>query len=129
MKTYKTWEVYKMLAENPKLKFKDEYGFYLRVNGIGDYIAKNENGRLYICRDNIYDIWTLVQEPVDFITAVKSGKRIKIEHPLTENTTLADEYCDFKYVLVVLNGVGEDARRILAEGKFYIEDEGWKNGN
>lgn len=91
-KTYKTWEVIKMLSENPKLRFRD--CSYETVVIVGTGKGSLGTSFLEVCESSFGDKtldgnvdleseWTLIQqEPVDFMTAVKSGKRIRIEHEL-----------------------------------------------
>ena len=126
MKTYKTWEVIKMITENPKLKFRT------RTN-CSD-VFKDENG--YIVFENTDCVdgfdgnfkgdeeWILVQEPVDFMTAVKSGKKIKVEHQLTKCLSISEDYCNVHNIFDVLGNILNDIniREVIAEGKFYIEE-------
>lgn len=124
MKTYKTWEVIKMLSENPNLKFRTYCSD----------VFKSENG--YIVFENIDCIdgfdgnftgneeWTLIQEPVDFMTAVKSGKKIKVEHLNAEGFEFSNKY---ETLFVIFEELGKhldsiSIREILTEGKFYIEE-------
>lgn len=124
MKTYKTWEVIKMITENPNLKFRTYCSDAF----------KSENG--YIVFENIDCIdgfdgnftgneeWTLVQEPVDFMTAVKSGKKIKVEHLNAEGFEFSNKY---ETLFVIFEELGKhldsiSIREILTEGKFYIEE-------
>lgn len=126
MKTYKTWEVIKMITENPNLKFRTYCSD----------VFKSENG--YIVFENIDCIdgfdgnftgneeWTLVQEPVDFMTAVKSGKKIKVEHEAIKHFELK---CTSEYLtlFVVVEELAKNLdsiglREIITEGKFYIEE-------
>ncbi|NME63820.1 hypothetical protein HF846_04290 [Clostridium cadaveris] len=125
MKTYKTWEVYKMLTENPTLKFKDEFGYCLMVVG-KEFVMKDEEEDEDVVHNNIDDKWTLVQNPVDFMTAVKSGKKIKVEHEAIKHFELK---CTSEYLtlFVVVEELGKNLdsislREILTEGKFYIEE-------
>lgn len=124
MKTYKTWEAYKMLTENPNLKFKDEFGYYLVIED-NAFILKDELGKdvEYVC-NTFEDKWTLVQNPVDFMTAVKSGKKIKVEHELVKRIGLLEEYKNLGFVFSVLGAefIAEEIYEILTEGKFYIEE-------
>lgn len=86
MKKYKTWEVIKMLTENPELKFEWTKqvmpGSYIQVeNGIVVWSGRNQQGNsMYTCLD---DEWALVQQPVTFIQAIKAyaeGKTIRCEY-------------------------------------------------
>jgi hypothetical protein len=84
----KTWEMIKALSENPELKFKNNANSFVGVSKRLDHkiVWILENGReiedfvIYrhgsIC-NNIDIEWEKVPQPVDIITAVNSGKRIK----------------------------------------------------
>lgn len=137
-KTYKTWEVIKMLSENPKLRFRD--CSYETVVIVGTGKGSLGTSFLEVCESSFGDKtldgnvdleseWTLIQqEPVDFMTAVKSGKRIRIEHEL-----LRKDYFDFDFITeykelsTILEELGKKflstyIERIITEGKFYIEE-------
>lgn len=127
MKTYKTWEAYKMLTENPNLKFKDEFGYYLVIED-NAFTLKDELGKdvEYVC-NTFEDKWTLVQNPVDFMTAVKSGEKIKVEH---ETMKSFEFKCGKEYttLFAIFEELGKNLdsisiREILTEGKFYIEEQ------
>lgn len=130
LKTYKTWEVIKMITENPKLKFKNYLGeeMVYALNYIR-FFRNGENVSLYgIAGD---EEWTLMQEPVDFMTAVKSGKRIKIEHELINHLDIFTEYNCLDDALNELVSYCNalDTKKVLTEGKFYIEEQEGENGN
>ena len=94
MKTYKTWEVVKMLTENPKLMFKNErHGGILEYSKSGQeelVLLKDEEQKDFLitsllkpviksANGNINDEWTLIQQPVTFMEAIKAyseGKTI-----------------------------------------------------
>ena len=86
----------------------------------------------------------LIQKPVTFMEAVKSGGRIRVEHELIDNfkpltnTNLNDDYSELccnvlaegGYIEIndLLSYLGylfgnESISKILTEGKFYIEKE------
>ena len=86
----KTWEMIKDLAENPKLRFKNDLGDVVIISDrtkrivweLKDeeeeedpFIIYSNEGKV----DNLHIEWELIQEPVDFKTAANSGKRIKHE--------------------------------------------------
>lgn len=77
MKTYKTWEAIKMLAENPKLKFKCCRATMQCTGGYLDGTfgaVRGINGNIPMSGE-----WSLVQQPVRFIEAVNAydkGKSI-----------------------------------------------------
>ena len=128
MKKYKTWQAIKMLTENPKLEFKASESRLFKEDG-GYIVLENYNGDLANGFDNCFtgnEEWALVQEPVDFMTAVKSGKRIKVEHEAIKHFELK---CTFEYLtlFVVVEELAKhldsiSLREVLTEGKFYIED-------
>ena len=69
----RTWEVIKALTENPKLKFVDGIGRDISIrNGVTTVRYGDENSIFDIDED-----WDLVQEPVDFVTALTCGKLIR----------------------------------------------------
>ena len=129
MKKYKTWEVIKMLTENPKLKFEAR-------NDIGT-ILKNENRgvRFYENGENvqrygvmIYEEWTLVQESVSFMEAIKAyheGKPVRCE--LEGEINFKDRFKrsvgenSGGYDVENIFGVAIGTREIL-EGKWFIEE-------
>jgi len=73
----KTWEMIKTLTENPNLKFKkvgSDLIYYLKYNSISC-----TDGEISVKSGDIFDLkydWELVREPVDFMTAINSGKPI-----------------------------------------------------
>jgi hypothetical protein len=124
MKTYKTWEVLKAVTENNKLTFAREDGQTVKVEKLDDGIYFVwEPGRKYLSPT---DIWTLVQEPVPFMEAVKAyaeGKTIRCE--IDDN--IAKYYPTSKlgslgYFLKTRLGYAVTTGEIL-NGKWYIEDE------
>lgn len=133
MKTYKTWEVIKMLSENPKLKFKKHSpgnSIVLGAQVIGfssflklcrtDFTDKTLNNNIRLDEE-----WTLIQEPVDFMTAVRSGKKIKVEHILASHLDITKKYLTLKNLLDTLcySYPSDAICDILTEGKFYIEEQ------
>jgi len=108
MKAYKTWEVIKMLTENPTLKFRKNYSCTIMQSEDGHIVDGNGE-------------WVLVQEPVDFMTVVKSGKKIKVKH---ESIIIFG----FEYPRALLSKLVDgcnnlEFKEILTEGKFYIEED------
>lgn len=70
--------------------------------------------------------WEEVKEPVDFTEAVKSGKRIKVEHSCLDGildylTTRYNELGDVLDQISTYLSDG-DIRKVLLNGKWYIED-------
>lgn len=109
-----------MLGENPKLKFKNE-GKNPNVK-----MTIFENGRGYIrvncdrCRDGIdgniklTDEWQLVQQPVTFMEAVNSGKKIRYEE--------WDTFYGIKSVFETMSYKELSVVREMLNGTWYIED-------
>lgn len=130
MKTYKTWEVIKMITENPNLKFKNKnsdtrYTKIIKCSKNG-YIAMDNTSRNNQIIGNIMfnEEWMLIQEPVSFIEAIESGKKIKVEHELTKCLCISEDYYSVHNILYILGSVLKDIniRAVLREGKFYIEE-------
>lgn len=133
-KTYKTWEVIKMLTENPELKFVVDCGikYKMSVNeGYFQFEVFNNNGtRINPIKyagggfnGNIETDteWELVQEPIPFIEAIKSyskGKTIKCELPWM--ITIYKNQGLHNSPLYDNNGRALSFIEIL-EGKWYIE--------
>lgn len=125
MKTYATWEVIKMLTENNYLKFrilnKKVCTQTISINIYKNLITscKGCNGEKS-CGLSTDDKWVLVQEPVSFMEAIKSKKKIRVEHPLlnTEYFVL-DDMLD-KLCRTFLN---KDIIDILTNGKWYIKED------
>ncbi|SHN77455.1 hypothetical protein [Desulfitobacterium chlororespirans] len=85
----KTWEVYKMALENPKAKFNrlaHRETFELNEKGQLISILSDTTRTDYAC-PKINEDWELVREPVDFMTAVNSGKSISDERGLVTRCT------------------------------------------
>lgn len=107
---YKTWEVMKMLAENPTLKFKNlsfNYGkeAYLSVDSDDAYAFfysnVNTDSSINKMTIEIGDEWELINSEVNFTTAIKAhneGKTIyciigneKFTYEATLSTVLRDD--------------------------------------
>lgn len=133
MKTYKTWEIIKMLSENPKLKFKKHSpgnSIVLGAQVIGfssflklyrtDFTDKTLNNNIKLDEE-----WTLIQEPVSFMEAVQSGKKMECKHEkLYGDEDLGYKYNSLATVLYLLQSryTSEEITNIITEGKFYIEE-------
>jgi hypothetical protein len=84
-KTYTTWEVIKMLTENPKRKAKtDMYeSDWIVIVGENGYIllGNNEHGydTLFLTKQCLLAKWTIIEpEQVDFAEAFKAYREDKI---------------------------------------------------
>lgn len=87
MRTYKTWEVIKMLSENPNLRFKksESYGeisdyLYVlcgyirfeRIDGNGGRVSKQISGGQFEGNVSIENTWQLVETPVTWQEALQA---------------------------------------------------------
>lgn len=119
MKTYKTWEVIKMLSENPTLKFADEFGRVIE-NYTGEIKVTFNNEQSIL---NIDEKWTLKQEPVSFMEAVEAYKNKRNIYCIVDGCRYyyvpidLDDY----YGLIDTTDTAVSAKEIL-EGKWYIEE-------
>ena len=106
------------LEENQKLKFKDQYGFIASLNEDGYLVLERNDitksldlslkvGSSHLPADN----WAVFQEPVDFMVAANSGKRIKSE-------TWGGCYFLHEVLRILQN---HDAALGLINGKWFIE--------
>lgn len=122
MKTYKAWEVVKMLSENPKLRFKlvnpDDYIVF--VDAYGKIVAYSDCGYAspLFYKD---DTWELLQEPMTFVEAIKALKEGKTVRCEIEDDHFARVYKPTVDALVKdSNGEGLTIHEIL-DGKWYVE--------
>lgn len=117
----KTWEMIKELGENPEKEFKREDGLVVSTS-IDDTLMW-ESGYTHL---NIHDEWEEVKEPVNFMTAVESGKRIKVEHKLASELSI-DDLITFSSLDCLVFTLGDifntsQVAEIILNGKWYIED-------
>lgn len=117
----KTWQMIKALTENPNYIFRNAHNSVMiskiskRIVWVPD--SDNEEESPFIIYssapggvDNLHIEWDLVQEPVDFMTAINSGKRIRPEgHTLFY---AAEEWCS------------KGLNHALINGKWYIASFG-----
>ena len=104
----KTWEM--MQHSGKKFKRKSD-GFVIEIAPDGTLYW--DSGHRFL---NINDEWEEVKEPVDFIEAVKSGKKIR-SVTWMQNTEL-----DLPNLLYDMSDFDEEEIRQLLLGKWYIED-------
>lgn len=111
----KTWKMIKELAENPSKRFKSN--LYNK-----ELLALIKNNKLYIQNEKGVEMtnidmsreWEEVKQPVDFMTAVKSGKKVRVEHKYIKdlcNEIYSREDCAYDYNL--LNAINEGEHRDL----------------
>lgn len=140
MKTYKTWEVIKELTENPGKEFEttDFHGRRMTAYNVKEFESNNKTSNDLIVtksfRDGVEPIilndfmqnreWKEVKKPVDFMTAIASGKRIKVEHRILQYVD--DELRFYQSVEGAIGGLYEyhndEMRDIILNGEWYIED-------
>ena len=121
MKTYKTGEMIIKLEENPQKEFiRTRDGLVIRTDEKGYLVW--EGGHNWI---NLGDEWEEVKKPVDFITAVKSGKHVGVEY------SAGVEYRGVKYGEMSLPDLfyelqqdysDKTIRQMILNGKWYIKD-------
>ncbi|MBU3208576.1 hypothetical protein KPL28_02865 [Clostridium algidicarnis] len=125
MKTYKTWEVIKMLSENNDLGFKTNIG-NVSLKEIDDCkeMVWEEGTPFEI---NYYTLcygWELIQEPVSFTDAVKAynkGKTIKCN--FDDDVLYYVPSDDFEFnSLEDNNGLCISSQEIL-NGAWFVESE------
>jgi hypothetical protein len=127
MKRYKTWEMVKMLTENPDMQFKKVSDGLIFKCGtkisnckeVGRYISQ-ASGECALLTDE----WELVQQPIPFMEAVKAyseGKTIRCEWEGRTNN----------WVSIYKNGSlykdmkecdGPICAKEILNGKWYVED-------
>jgi hypothetical protein len=134
----KIWEVVKALTVNPEAQFKNQrFGGIIGYNEFGSLAwisGTKRDGEAFTlsciqnvpewCQGNWDDDWELVQEPVDFMTAVKAyaeGKTIRCEY---NNRTLnfSDDCKHWDGFRFAPNELGYIGTESILHGKWYIEE-------
>lgn len=126
VKTYKTPNAYEKLSYDKSLKLTNKKGIYLITTPSGRFAFVNKEGNGINYNPLIDEEWSIVQNPVDFMTAVKSGKKIKCKHEkLYGDEDLGYKYNSLASVLYFLQShyVSEEIVNILTEGKFYVQED------
>lgn len=116
MKIYRIWEVEENLSKNPKLKFKTKLknGNALArcYDGYINFIDELNECNIDYYANELNDLnreWFLVQKPVDFMTAINSGKDIRSEYwdtykSIRGTINCLDKYDNATSELQVING-------------------------
>lgn len=122
MKEYTTLEALKALMENTKLVFEDIHnGKGTRIGhpqGFDDiawlYLEGTWKADIIISRDFLNRKWTIAEQPVSFMEAINSGKRIKAEswngrigyEPIEVVFSIlsSDSYTDLQTMFNAING-------------------------
>lgn len=139
MKTYKTWEVLKMIEENKTLEFKNKRGEIIKYKNYCVRILK-DNKNLEFYGFDIEDEWILIKQPVTFEEVLSLNKRCKVEHELINDEIniccnekvikdsckflISGRYLELNYLMLALSWIfsNEGIRKIIEEGKWYLED-------
>ncbi len=118
----KTWEMIREIIENPKKKYR-------HVNDTNKYVEFKNNrlvwnghgqlGQAMIVTATDENEWEEVEEPVDFITAIKSGKHVGVEYSGAkyEEMSLPDLLYELQQ-----DYSDKTIRQMILNGKWYIKD-------
>lgn len=117
----KTWEMIKELTENPEKIFRNQNGERISVLSGNELYFDDGYKNIYLC-----DEWEEVKEPVDFMEALKSCKRVSVEHPNLFDMPVI--YKKNASIATVINYIFESysdalVREIILNGKWYIEED------
>lgn len=115
----KTWQMIKELTENPTKRFAnkgDENAYVVVERNVIVWRGEDQKGQMMTVDIDVE--WEEVKQPVSFMEAVASGKRIKLEH---EDD--GEEYVTLDYFLasIARHFVQGELRDLLLRGTFYIE--------
>lgn len=115
-KQYKTWELIKAWQEGERGEFTSRLA---AVELTDEKIKLRGGNSLSYYFISAYDktaTWTKVQTPVDFMTAVNSGKRIR-----PNNSCYG--YMNLKDILCMLASLPESKAVSLINGEWLIEED------
>jgi hypothetical protein len=133
---YTTIEAIQELCNNPTLEFQYIFsgdGCIWKMSKIGGSIkwhckSKNTETTTFLeLSSTVMDKkWTLIQKPVDFMTAINSNKKIKLFEPdkykfLTKRSSLYN-YNGLPTVLDYIHSYGYQEEWQLLNAKWLIED-------
>ncbi|MEY8763383.1 MULTISPECIES: hypothetical protein [Clostridium] len=128
MKKYSTLKALSMLDKDKKLKFE----IIPKKDPCTQTISTNEFREIVIdckgcygqdkCGINFNDMWTLAQQPVSFMEAVKSKKKIRVEHPRLCKTPKYYWLGELMHELST-NHIDNILADIILEGKWYIKED------
>ncbi|HZJ98534.1 MAG TPA: hypothetical protein VFC79_00920, partial [Tissierellaceae bacterium] len=112
-----TWEMIKKLTENPEKEFvRKSDGLHIKTNEDGELIW--DNGYQFMKTGHE---WEELKQSVDFMTALKSRKFVKVEHELAT-------YTDYERIDLILVDLADNLypygfAEVIENGKWYIQDE------
>lgn len=127
----KTWEMIKELTENPNKRFRSLTDSSRREER---KIAKSDGKVLIHINDGsrlvvyLNEEWEEVKQPVSFMEAVASGKKIKakgfVQTVKMENVSRFQSYLSLEGFLKELTNTFSSyhIRQVLTDCEFYIED-------
>ena len=121
MKTYKTWEVIKMLTENSKLNFTNGKGVNLNIGEFGFLEGKFNDCEGLNGNINLENKWTLVQEPVTYAEAIAAWadeKKVRCVHG-----GRLFIYNGFKHQSMVDQKGVSITKGAIKYGKWFIEED------
>ncbi len=134
IKTYQNMVAQAETNDRPiddNVHFKVSFKIYTQENGDAHEELGFRDGRLMwlnsgedfeISKSTLGYLWVKIDPPVDFMTAVKSGKRVgvELEHAFME-AELSGDLHDVMYELAK-NLLPNDLADIIINGKWYIKD-------
>jgi hypothetical protein len=110
----KTWEMIKELTENPEKEFtRKSDGLHIKTNEYGELVW--DSGYQFL---RLHHDWKEIKKPVDFMTAIKSGKHVGVEYSGARYREMSlpnlfyelqQDYSD------------KTIRQMILHGKWYIE--------
>ena len=110
------------------LKDIDQSKQFFRQCGIN--FAAGKTGTTLDFTHFLKEEWEEVQEPVNFMEAVKSGKKIKVEHEYINDLIEADsivlkDYMAVAYLMEILSNklLSSEIREVILNGKWYIKED------
>ncbi len=127
----KTWEMIKELTENPEKEFVQKYNkklhVFMTVDGEVFYGIDGDGQTKPLVLDNwLKQEWEEVKEPVTFIDALRSDKKVMIKHQDLDGELryMSETYNDIDDVMYNISSyfTAEGVREILLNGEWYIED-------
>ena len=132
----KTWEMIKKISENPEKKFKS-FDFGQVEMHSGCLVDSEFMECILVDSDFFRAEWEEVKEPIPFMELIEkiktipsatfehlNGTKFRVEHGLIDATSHKGNLWNLSEFVEILGMEFTDmqVRKILLEGKFYIED-------